>query len=108
MDEKSTYYDECEMNLYDEPDAYIAENGDELGVEYEFQIIPAKPSFKFENAEEFFNSENLKPPYWRGDNGHDFTVEIVPTEGYEEWKTEHNRKCFNGINADPGSPDGAT
>ena len=32
---------------------------------------------------EFFNSEMIKPPYWREDFGHSFTIDIVP-EGVDQ------------------------
>ena len=44
------------------------------------QILPKKPSFKFGSAAEFMNSDHLKPPYWRDDNGHSILVNIVRTD----------------------------
>ena len=79
IDEPSTKYDNCAMFIYDWPE--VAEGVDPAVyddvIEVGPQILPLKPSFKFANAAEFMNSDHLKPPYWRVDNGHEILVNIV-------------------------------
>ena len=74
INERSEKYDDCELMIYSSPPDYLDTTdggaGEPIGaLEIDPQIMPTMQSFAFETAEDFFNSEMIKPPFWREDFG---------------------------------------
>ena len=109
LNSRTKAFDECWMNIWDaNPDwgneTPGAEEGSALGSDVAPWINPRMPSYWYENAEQFLNAEQIKPPFLNSDIGHDLTVMIVPKDEEKILFEQTGRYCYNGVIV----PEGAT